>query len=248
MGDAQSPSQVTPRLAFRSVWFDCDSTLSAIEGIDELAALRDEGIRGEIVRLTERAMAGEIALEAVYGLRLARIAPTRDECDRIGALYVERVLPDAARVIAALGVLGKSVGIVSGGLLPPVMRLATALGVARERVLAVGIAFGSDGRYAGFDASSPLARSGGKPIVLAARPSVERPLAMVGDGSTDLETASVVDRFVGFGGVARRAAVVAGATCFADGPGLSSTLPFLLTREEQDTLRRDPRFASLLLE
>jgi len=39
-----------------------------------------------------------------------------DDLDAVGALYVQRAVPDARDVVAALQALGKQVGIVSGGL------------------------------------------------------------------------------------------------------------------------------------
>ena len=57
---------------FRTVLFDCDSTLSTIEGIEELAAAN----RPEIVALTEAAMRGEVPLETVYAKRLELVQPT----------------------------------------------------------------------------------------------------------------------------------------------------------------------------
>jgi phosphoserine phosphatase len=50
------------------VIFDCDSTLSTIEGIDELARLSDSEneVAVRIAALTKRAMEGDIPLEAVY--------------------------------------------------------------------------------------------------------------------------------------------------------------------------------------
>jgi phosphoserine phosphatase len=53
---------------FDAVCFDCDSTLTRIEGIDELA--RRAGCATEIAALTEAAMNGAVALEEVYARRL----------------------------------------------------------------------------------------------------------------------------------------------------------------------------------
>src|SRR5688572_10378891 len=64
---------------FHSVILDVDSTLCNIEGIDWLAARRGPDVAHAIVRLTERAMDGEIPLEAVYGDRLALIRPTNND-------------------------------------------------------------------------------------------------------------------------------------------------------------------------
>src|SRR5258706_3830233 len=101
---------------YRTCLFDCDSTLSAIEGIDELAG----SLRQDIGELTRRAMAGELSLESVYGLRLERIRPSRAAVEALGAQYVQHLVPGACELIAALRFLGKRVCIVSGGLAPAV--------------------------------------------------------------------------------------------------------------------------------
>ena len=58
---------------FASVVFDCDSTLVAVEGIDELSG----PYRDRITALTDAAMDGSVPLEEVYGRRLEIIQPTR---------------------------------------------------------------------------------------------------------------------------------------------------------------------------
>jgi phosphoserine phosphatase len=231
---------------FRAVYFDCDSTLSAIEGVDELLDGVDPVLRAEIRQLTEQAMDGTRPLAEVYEQRLCLLAPRRAQLDRVGELYVERMVPHAREVVRALQSLGKHVGIVSGGLLVPVLHLAGHLGIAPANVHAVPLSFTADGRYVDFDRSSPLWRNGGKIVVLAALPPEHRPVAFVGDGITDLETKDHVDRFVGFGGVAARPVVRAGAEHFVTTPSLAGVLPFVLTAAEQERLRRDPDFTSLL--
>jgi len=237
---------------FWTVVFDADSTLSAIEGIDELAgepAGQPAGRRRvETARLTERAMAGEIPLEAVYGARLALIRPSRAALERLGALYVERALPHARELVAALHALGKRVCVVSGGLEPAVRALAGHLGIEDADVHAVSIRFDEAGAYAGFDESSPLARPGGKPGVVAgiARAS-PGPLALVGDGVTDLEAAVAAARFVAFAGVARRESVLARARVRCERADLAALVPLLLSPDEQERLARLPAHAPLLL-
>ncbi|MBK8976680.1 MAG: HAD-IB family phosphatase [Planctomycetes bacterium] len=235
-----------PSAPLRTIWFDCDSTLSAIEGIDELAARRTPDVRDEIRALTARAMDGGATLEEVYATRLNRIAPTWAECKAVGVQYVDRLVPDAVEVAAALRFLGKTLGMISGGLIPCVEPLARHLGLHGTHLLAVPVQFDPDGGYAGFDESNLLTRTRGKPTLLSRRPDDERPMALVGDGSTDLAAQDVVDRFVGFGGVVARPAVRAGARCFAEGPGLRTALPFLLTEAELERLRCEPSFAPLV--
>lgn len=217
---------------FASVWFDCDSTLTAIEGIDELATQFRPHVAGRIAALTARAMDGTVPIEQVYGERLSLIAPTRDELDTIGARYIATVVPGATDVVRRLRALGKTVGIVSGGLLPPVLALARHLGIDPDLVHAVPIRFDAQGRYAGIATDSPLCRAGGKRELMARLPARARPAAFVGDGVTDLDTQGTVARFIGFGGVVRRPRVAEAAEVFVDGPSLLAVLAAVLTPDE----------------
>ena len=62
-------------MSFDVICFDCDSTLSKIEGIDELA--RRVGMGAEMSKLTDAAMNGELPLEAIYDRRLSLIKPDK---------------------------------------------------------------------------------------------------------------------------------------------------------------------------
>ena len=192
---------------YGTIVFDCDSTLSRIEGIEELARER----RAEVEELTRRAMDGEISLEDVYRLRLEWIRPGRHAVEALAEHYAREAVPHAAELVAGLRALGKRVHVVSGGLLPAVQGFARELGI--DAVCAVEVFFDEDGGYAGYDESSPLARAGGKIEVLAAvaaEPGAGA-VAMIGDGITDLETAECVARFIAYGGVVRRPQVFEGA-------------------------------------
>jgi phosphoserine phosphatase len=186
---------------FSTVIFDCDSTLSTIEGIEELATKH----RAEIARLTEDAMRGKIALEDIYGQRLSVVQPTRAQVDALGDRYIETRVPDAKDVVRALIEEGIDVRVVSGGVLPAVRAVARELGVGEDAVAAVDLQFHEDGTYRGFDVDSPLTKSHGKCNVLEGwMPSMRHPIMMVGDGATDLETRPFVDLFVAFAGVVDR--------------------------------------------
>jgi phosphoserine phosphatase len=228
-----------------AVYFDCDSTLTAIEGVDELVQWAPAALRSEIASLTEQAMAGTLPLATVYEQRLHQLAPRREQLDRVGELYVARLLPDAGAVVRALQALGKQVGIVSGGLLVPVQHVARHLGIDAANVHAVPLRFDAAGAYVDFDRSSPLWRNGGKAEVVRTLPRSHHPLAFVGDGITDAETRGHVALFVGFGGVVARPRVRALADVWVAGPGLAAVLPHVTTVAEQRELARDPRFAAL---
>ncbi len=209
-----------PRPHYEAVVFDCDSTLTAIEGIDELCGALPSEQADRVAALTRAAMNGEVPLADVYERRLAIVRPSAEALRVVGQRYVERIVPGAREVVGALRERGVEVGIVSGGLAPAVRVLARELGLADDTVHAVDVCFDEEGQYLDFDRASPLWRNHGKVEVLAALRDRRSPLLFVGDGVTDLEARDVVDRFVGFGGVVAREAVMQGADAFYAGPDL----------------------------
>jgi phosphoserine phosphatase len=207
--------------SFGTVIFDCDSTLSSIEGVEELA----EGRLDQIAELTEWAMEGKVPLEEIYGLRLETVRPNRAMVERLGRRYIETLVPDAARVVTELMAAGTEVRILSGGLRPAVVTLASHLGLEPDRVAAVEVEFSPDGTYAGFDSTSPLARAGGKRQVIEGwKSSLPGPIMLVGDGATDLEAKPAVDLFVAFTGVIARPGIAAAADRIIEGPSLLPVL------------------------
>jgi phosphoserine phosphatase len=214
-----------PSSPFRTVLFDCDSTLSAIEGIDELAG----ALRPEIERLTDAAMRGEVSLESIYGARLALIKPSRKQVNDLAVRYVLEMVPDARETVVALLAEGIAVRIVSGGIRQAIIPLAQALGLTAADVGAVRLKFSSDGTYSGFDEASPLTRSAGKlEIVQRWRSELPAPIMFVGDGMTDLEARPAVDSFVAFAGVVDRPAVTSRADVIVRARSLSPILPIAL--------------------
>lgn len=207
---------------YRFVFFDVDSTLVTIEGIDVLA-------RGnpEVVRLTEMAMNGEISVDEVYGKRLEIIRPSLTDIEQLGRRYIETLVDGAKETIATLRSGGATIHLVTAGIAQAIAPLAAHLGI--RYVHAVPLEFDAQGHYAGFDARSPLTRSGGKEIVV--RDVLVRSKgksAFVGDGVTDLEAKPVVDLFVGFGGVHVRPRVRENAEVYVTEPAMTAVLPYLM--------------------
>jgi phosphoserine phosphatase len=212
--------------SFDLVCFDCDSTLSRVEGIDALA--RRAGVEQQVAPLTAAAMAGELALDAVYGRRLDLVRPDRAAVDWLAELYVEHVVPGAVETVEALHGVGKDVYIVSGGLRQSILPLAARLGIRFENIHAVDVVFDEEGSYADFDRASPLARPGGKAEVCRVLGSAGKSVALVGDGATDIEAREAGAYVIGFGGVVVRDTVKSGADIFFPGPSLTAVLDALL--------------------
>ena len=240
-----------PSAGFRLIFFDCDSTLTAIEGIDELARLK--GQYDHIAALTRRAMEGEILLEEVFAARLDLLRPTRADLRRIAQAYREAIVPDAKETIAALRYADCQVYIVSGGLLPAVQEFARSLGLPGRNVRAVPVEFDQlsgkwwrydldryggnpDERYRGLP-PTPLIEAQGKRTIIKEISGAEKRTMLVGDGITDLEARDTVKLFVGFGGVVRRERVAAEAAVYIESGSLAAIVPLALSNEGIEKLR-----------
>ncbi|MCY3915455.1 MAG: HAD-IB family phosphatase [Chloroflexi bacterium] len=236
--------------SFDLIFFDCDSTLSTIEGIDELARLK--GKEGRVGLLTNKAMDGELDLADVYGKRLRAIKPTRAQLKAVEELYWEATVEDAPAVIAALQALGLHVFIISGGLIDAVKGFGRRLGVAPDRIRAVELEYNElSGRW--WDYAEPLAQqaqtyldydegpltvsSGKRAIISELAGTLPGRRMMIGDGSSDLATKSDVDLFVGYGGVVAREAVRAESDVFLRCASLAAILPLAAGRQGWESLR-----------
>jgi len=240
---------------FDVVIFDCDSTLSTLEGIDELARLN--GREHDVAALTKRAMEGDVPLEAVYDHRLIAVNPTREQVRHIAQRYRQTLVPHAQEVITALQALGVAVFIVSGGLIEAVRDFGVWLGVPKDHIFAVNMAYdqlaGAWWRYweqpRGHNPGatyldvepSPLTGSHGKNRVIARlREEHTGRAMMIGDGLSDLEASADVDLFVGFGGVVYRERISQAAPVYIHTLSLAPILPLAL-----GPVGHVPRFAAL---
>ncbi len=212
-------------MSFDVICFDCDSTLSRIEGIDELA--RRVGMGEEMSKLTDLAMNGVVPLEAVYERRLSLIRPDQDSINWLADLYIAEIVEGVKEVFAALLAQDKAVHIISGGLRQAILPLADHLGLPESHVHAVDIYFNEDGSYRNYDLNSPLARTGGKAVVVGTLKG-QGSLVMVGDGKTDLEAKQSGAYVLGFGGVVDRAIVREQADFYTTEPTLLSVLEHIL--------------------
>jgi phosphoserine phosphatase len=205
---------------YQHVFFDCDSTLTSVEGINVLAESAGKGWRVKV--LTEAAMNGEIQLEGIYDKRLKTLNATRRQVRAIREAYKANIVPDSAKVIEALQALGHQVYIVSGGLAEPVIEFGLHLSIPRQNIHAVNVEYDQlsgqwwqsddhqpniDERYMAYSRETLTLSRGKVEIireVLAGK--IGRSL-LIGDGISDQMASIAVDLFVGFGGVTTRSEI-----------------------------------------
>jgi len=202
--------QPATRKRGKLLFIDCDSTLSTIEGIDELAHAKGEEVFAKVVALTHAAMNGEIPLDEVFPRRMEMIRPDRETCDVVSNLYTNTVVPGVSELVRRVKDEGWIPVILSGGFAPLIMPLAQKLGI--DHVEAVPLFLNEDGSYKGYGEDYPTTRNLGKNEVIREWRQAILPerVVMIGDGISDMETRSDVDLFIGFGGVVARPKVRAG--------------------------------------
>lgn len=224
---------------YEHVFFDCDSTLTTVEGIDVLA--ESAGKKQSVEELTQAAMDGKMDLADIYGERLQVVQPSRQQISEIRAVYRRNIVEDAAALIEALHFLGHKCYIISGGLEEPVREFGIHLGVPGERIRAVGVAYDElsgvwwesgdspagnqqGQQYLDYEQGHLTVSDGKKQIVAELLGDQSGRSLLVGDGHSDLLAGDAVDLFVGFGGVVKREVVAAEAPAFIQSASLAPLL------------------------
>lgn len=220
---------------YQHVFFDCDSTLTTVEGIDILAETAGKKWRVEV--LTKAAMDGNLDLEDVYAKRLRAVRPTRAQIREIRHVYKRNIVPDAPEVIAALQALGHQCYIISGGLAEPVEEFGIFLGVPRQKIRAVGVDYDqlsgewwrgnadrSKEKYLNYEEGYLTVSDGKADIVKQLIGDQNGRSLLIGDGTSDLRASRAVNLFVGFGGVVARDKVRQEAPTFVNTASLAPLL------------------------
>lgn len=218
-------------------FFDCDSTLSSIEGIDELGRGMGSEIFARVEALTHAAMNGEVPINEVFFRRMDMIRPDKALCEKVAAQYIATIVPGVRELIGRLKADGWLPVILSGGFAPLIQPLARELGI--DHVEAVPLYLNEDGSYKGYGEEYPTTRNLGKNEVIREWKQAMLPttVIMMGDGISDMETKPDVDLFVGYGGVVARPRVMQGADCWiTDMEDISQLMEAIISLESPSNL------------
>ncbi len=226
------PWQLTDPI--NAIIFDCDGTLSKIEGIDELAA--NNNTTPIVQQLTQDAMGKTGMTIDIYGKRLELVNPSRDNVITLGNAYIKHHSPDVLDVIAALKSLNKPIYIISAGIFEAVAIFAKWLGIEESHVYAVKVSFDNKGQYLGFDQKSPLVNRNGKRLIINLLSKHYSRMGYIGDGLNDYEVYDLVARFIGYGGAYYRPNIAERCEFYVKTASLAPILPLLLTHEEYEKL------------
>jgi phosphoserine phosphatase len=217
-----------------AIVFDCDGTLSAIEGIDELAA--SNGVGAAVKDLTALAMGKTGITESLYQQRMSLVRPTLTQVKAMAAQYFQHRTADVQAIIQLFQRLGKSIYIVSAGLYPAVAGFGELLGVAPDHIHAVEVSFDQQGNFLDFNHASPLIKNTGKRIIVEQLKQQHPEIAFVGDGLNDLSVYETVTRFIGYGGAYYYEKVAERCDFYLQSTSMTPLLPLVLTVAESARL------------
>ncbi len=228
-----------PQSPLDGIIFDCDGTLSTIEGIDVLA--EHNGCGKEVTALTADAMGTTGMNLELYQQRLALVNPSQTQIFNLEQEYYANRVEDAIEVIRILKHLNKSIYIVSAGLYPAVKLFGELLGIPEKNIYAVNIFFDEHGAYHDFDRTSPLVNRNGKRVIISEIIKHHKNTALIGDGLNDVEARDLVTRFIGYGGKFYRKNIAEMCEYYIRTPSFLPLLPLLLTQEEYIRLSDDEK-------
>lgn len=180
-------------------FFDCDGTLSLIEGINVLATMN--GVVEKVRQITERCMGKTGMTPHDYRQRLDYVQPTLKQVEELAISYKQHIAPGAFELIQLLHHLNKEVHIISAGIKTAVDLFAQTLGIPASNVHAVDVYFNEQGNYQGFDEQNNMTQRNGKAVEISSVLKAGEYSLLVGDGVTDWEAQSTVTRFIGFAGL-----------------------------------------------
>ena len=215
-----------------AVFFDCDGTLSQIEGINYLAELR--GVADEVSALTDQAMSQTGLSVDLYQQRLSYVQPHQQDLFQLAKAYYEYASEDVESVIAILQSLDIAVYVISAGNNPAVSKFSLQLNIPESHVLCVDLEFDVLGNYQSFDNTSPLVGEHGKASLIEQLRKEHgwSEVVLVGDGMNDCQARHVVESFIGYGGNFYRNSVKDLSTFYLPHSSMSALLPLILSEEK----------------
>lgn len=220
-----------------AIVFDCDGTLTSIEGIDFLA--KNNGVGDKVRSLTSETIEKTGLNPSLYQKRLELVLPRREQIYALAHQYFSHKASNVCDVINVLRRLNKMVYLVSAGMNPAVKIFGEMLQIPAENIFAVDLRFDQQGNFLHFDETSPLIHNDGKRVIIQALKAKHNHIVYVGDGLNDIAAHDLVTRFIGYGGVSYRKNIADLCQYFINTGFFTALLPLMLTPEESLQLEKD---------
>lgn len=213
-------SKIISALENVNIFIDFDSTLTKVEGLDELAniAFADNPnraqIAAEIARLTDAGMSGEISFGESLRRRVRLLNANRSHVHELADFLQTQISDSFLRNAAFLREYRKQIYVISGGFLEFILPVTNRLGILENHVFANNFVFDERGDIIGIDEKNLLANDKGKIKILQTL-DLRGEIFVIGDGFTDYElrASNSASRFYAFVENVRRPNVIRVADC-----------------------------------
>jgi D-3-phosphoglycerate dehydrogenase / 2-oxoglutarate reductase len=184
---------------------DFDSTITKVEGLDELAAIalantpNGEAIVKKIKDLTDRGMSGELSFSDALRERLALLNANKKHVAQLVEFLKSNITQSFERNRKFLAEFSDQIIVVSSGFKDFILPIVEHLGMNPENVYANTFIYDEAGKIVGIDEDNVLTQTGGK-IKLLESLDLDAHISVIGDGFTDFELkkSGQADRFYAF--------------------------------------------------
>jgi len=184
---------------------DFDSTITKVEGLDELAVIslasnpQREKIVSQIRHLTDMGMNGEISFSEALSQRLSLLEANREHLKALVSFLETKISDSFSSNKSFLKEYASQIIVVSSGFKEFIIPIIESLGLDPENVYANTFVFDESGKITGVDETNVLAQDGGK-VKLLQSLNLDGHISVIGDGYTDYELRKVgiADRFYAF--------------------------------------------------
>jgi D-3-phosphoglycerate dehydrogenase len=184
---------------------DFDSTITKVEGLDQLAAIalehtpNGDKIVQQIKDLTDAGMNGELSLSESLSKRMSLLNANKKHVSALVEFLLDNISESFERNKNFLSEYSDQILVVSSGFKDFIIPIIEHLGLKPENVYANTFVYADNGDIIGVDNANVLSQTGGK-INLVKSLNLDGHVSVIGDGFTDYEIKKngLADRFYAF--------------------------------------------------
>ncbi|MBP8155881.1 MAG: phosphoglycerate dehydrogenase [Leadbetterella sp.] len=184
---------------------DFDSTITKVEGLDQLAAIAlaqshdGDKIVQQIKELTDAGMNGELSLSESLSKRMSLLNANKKHVDILINFLLKNISDSFERNKKFLTEYADQILVVSSGFKDFIIPVIEHLGLKAKNVYANTFIYNENGDITGVDNTNVLSQTGGK-INLVKSLNLDAHVSVIGDGFTDFEIKQngLADRFYAF--------------------------------------------------
>jgi D-3-phosphoglycerate dehydrogenase / 2-oxoglutarate reductase len=184
---------------------DFDSTITKVEGLDQLAAIAlaqspdGDKVVQQIKELTDAGMNGELSLSESLSKRMSLLNANKKHVEALVDFLFDHITDSFERNKKFLTEYADQILVVSSGFKDFIVPIIEHLGLKPENVYANTFLYNEQGDITGVDQTNVLSQTGGK-INLVKSLNLDAHVSVIGDGFTDYEIkqSGLADRFYAF--------------------------------------------------